>query len=443
MSTTAAATATTATAATATAAPGYWDRMKGAGKYMASIGSGLDATAQSFTMKTIAESILTKIALGLITLAYIITCVTYSFDFETPYNISSKAQKAIQPLLSYGDKEGERRSLDETIAALVSANAPANQLYLTNFYIRTANVTGMLPSGNRTVASIDAIRFALLAGARAFVFDLWPDTEPGEAQHGPVLLTMEPGSMWRRTSYNSMPFATALSQLVYIAFQANYKSTSNDPIVIYLRFRTPQGKAPRADTMEMTARALQATIQPYRLDSSFNRSRAQGTIPMLPISVFKKKVIVASNVNGAGTSLVDYINLSPQGTSIPVEYSKDYAKSIIPSGATAPTDMKTKAIAAIQQNLSFVAPYGEDPAAYSNEWDAKGAETLGIHCIALNMDPSKPLKLTSVSKVDSFVLKPLELRYSPTILPSPQSVPDMGFGSGPAAGSITVAAARV
>lgn len=421
-------------------------RLGAAGSAIAGAAGGLnkgltarETQLKALDLKAVADSGIPIIVLGIAVLAYVVAAVVCSFSFETPTNIGRISQKALVTWLSYGVKEGKRNSMKATLTALSSQGVTADTMYLTNFYIQTANITGILfGNGGRPVASLDSIRFALVGGARAFVFDLWPDLAPGDAQRGPVLKTLEPGSAQRRTSYNSIPFASALSQLIYVAFQANYQSIVNDPIIIYLRFRTqPNSKAPRQDTMELAAKALQATIQPYRLDAAFNRCRAQDTIPILPLSVFAQKVIVVSNTNGAGSSLADYINVAPKA-GIPVEYEHTYYNQIQPKGDNTPTDITNKTIMTMKQNLSFVAPYGEDPAAASNAWDVLGAQKIGVHCCAMNMDPAKmPPPIEKMFSVNSFVYKNPQLLYAPTTLPEPQTLPPMGYGQGLSAGSVT------
>lgn len=443
--------------ATKTAAPTFLNKAKGyagyaagglgaAGSVIAGAAGGLnkvlttsETQLKALDLKAVADSGIPIIVLGIAVLAYVVAAVVCSFSFETPTNVGRISQKALVSWLPYGVKEGARNSMKATLTALSSRGVTADTMYLTNFYIQTVNVTGILfGNGGRPVASLDSIRFALVGGARAFVFDLWPDLAPGDAQRGPVLKTLEPGSAQRRTSYNSIPLASALSQLIYVAFQANYQSIVNDPIILYLRFRTqPPSKAPRQDTMELAAKALQATIQPYRLDAAFNRCRAQDTIPILPLSVFAQKVIVVSNTNGAGSSLADYINVAPKA-GIPVDYEHTYYNQIQPRGDASPTDTTLQSIKRIQQNLSFVAPYGEDPAAASNAWDVLGAQKIGVHCCAMNMDPTKmPSPIETMFRVNSFVYKEAPLLYAPTTLPEPQTLPPLGYGQGLSAGSVT------
>ena len=417
---------------------------QGAVAFNKSVGlTAAETKLKALDLKEAADSGIPIFVLGLATLAYVIAAVVCSFSFETPTNIRRISQKALVPWLPYGTDVGNRRSMSDTLDVL-SSKVEKDKQYLTNFFIRTANIAGILfGDGGRPVASLDAIRFALLGGARAFVFDLWPDTAPGDAHRGPVLMTLEPGSAQRRTSYNSIPLVSALSQLIYVAFNAKYASIENDLIIIYLRFRTQPVpnmatfKDPRQDTMEITAKALQATIQPYRLDAAFNRCRAQATIPMLPLKVFAKKVIVVSNTNGAGSTLADYINVGPQAGN-PVEYEHTYYKQI-----EANKTMLLNAVSKIQQNLSFTAPLGEDPAAASNAWDVMSARKIGVHCCAMNMDPKKmPPPIATMFAKDSFVYKgdakvaDENIVYAPPTLPNPQTTPDLGLGGGLSAGSI-------
>lgn len=380
----------------------------------------------------IANNVYTSLVLAFLTVSYIIAIIVLSFDFENTTNINRKTSSALtEGYTPYAAAEPKRRSLTQTLTQLSGSNgATAGQFYLTNFYIQTANIASLVFSKNRAIASNDAIRLALLGGARAFVFDCWPDTTPGGYQHGPTLQTVETGSMWKRTSFNSVPLAGPLSYLMTQAFNSGYNSTSMDPLILYIRFRVPAGKTPRSDTMEMTAQTLKAAIQPYRLDASFNRCRAQSSIPMLPITQFSKKVVVVCNFNGQGTSLIDYINVAPLA-GVPVEYPATYAASVTPGATGTASPMASNAINLIRQNLSFVAPVSEDPLAASNSWNVAGAQALGVHCCGMNMDATKmPPAIAKMFATDSFVLKPPSLQYTPTSLPNPQQPPNFKFGTG-------------
>jgi hypothetical protein len=283
-----------------------------------------------------------------------------------------------------------------------------------------------LSSQPRVVVSPKAARLALLGGARCFVLDVWPDLTPGDAQYSPVVQTVEEGSAWRRTSFNAVPLVAILSVLVKEAYESGRDSTQNDPIMLYLRF---QG-VPRKATFDYTARVLQSTIQPYRLDAAYNGCRAQQLIPIQPITMFSGKVIVVSNVTASSSVLGDYINIGPQ-TGIPVEYDPTYAKGLT-------KEMKATAISRIQQNISIVAPNDA-----SNGWDISGCAAIGVHGLALNFGQlGLPVGTPTYNAVQnnrateisfdkvSFLLKPVPLRLVPSTIPAPSTPPDFKFNSG-------------
>ena len=419
-------------------------------------------TLKTFDPKVVANHWITLAVLSAVVVAYFISLITVRWDFETPSNISNKMSAAASSYGSYALMP--RNSMAVTLKNLNTV--PQEQLVLTNFFISTANMAGLCftktnSTGTRAIYTSDAIRLSLLGGARAFVFDCWPSTEGGQYQHGPILQTVEPGSMWRRTSFNSVPLATPLATLMTQAFNSNYDSTSNDLIIIYLRFRTPGGKTPRSDTMNLAAKVLQSTIQPYRLDAAFNRCRAQDQIALLPLASFAGKVLVVCNFNGAGTALADYINVwhGEDDLHTALDHDTGFAANIPPTNVDS-------SIRQIKQQLTFVAPYGEDPVAESNSWNIAAAQNLSVHCCGINMDPGKvPPALKKMFEKNSFSLKPdaaattaakpatenesfvgeiegysgnESLRYAPQHLAEPQMPPKKftAMGSGPSPGSI-------
>jgi hypothetical protein len=371
-------------------------------------------------------------------IGYFIALAVTMWEFESSSTAARKATNAAAAFASYAAEEIHRRPMPTTD-------------YLTNYYICTANMAGLLFTDSkvegivRTVYRDDAVRLTLLGGARAFVFDCWSDVG-----HQPVIQSVEPGSQWRRTSFNQVSLATPLKTLMTQAFESNYQSTSNDLIIIYLRFRTKDGKTPNPALLNATATVLQSTIQPYRLDAAYNRCRGQDQIVLQPINTFARKVIVVCNFNGAGTMLADYINIAST-SGIPVERETGWASTLPPASRDT---MKLQ----IQQNLTFVAPFSNDPAAQSNTWDIAGAERMGVHCLGLYMDPTKLTpELARVFAKDSFVRKDLNrkdtfvgtsdnpLIYRPQHLADPMMPPAKfaQMGAGPTPGAIKSAPAMV
>jgi len=394
---------------------------------------GAEATIASAMSSSTVTSTPFLIALGVVLLAFIIWYVIESFAFETPTNILRKEAAAAKAMSVYEGKT--RLSLSESLSKYKSAGESDDKdtFLFSNFYWYTANMGAMFFSDMQPVSSVPrvivspkAARLALLGGARCFVFDVWPDLTPGDGQFSPIVQTVEEGSAWRRSSFNAVPLAAILSVLMKEAYEVGRASTQNDPIMLYLRFKG----VPRKSTFDYTARVLESTIQPYRLDASYNRCRGQQLIPTQNIQVFKRQVIVASNVTAQNSVLGDYINIGPSA-GISLEYNPNFAKGLT-------TDMKNTAIQGIKQNISFVAP--DD---MTNGWDLSGCASLGIHCLALNFGTlSIPATAPTYNAVTSgraadvgfdkvsFLLKPKALRLQVSSIPAPSTPPDFKFNGG-------------
>ena len=168
---------------------------------------------------------------------------------------------------------------------------------------------------------------------------------------------------------------------------------------------------------------------------------------MLPLASFAGKVVVVCNFKGLGSTLADYINIAHPSTDAvsALDHDTTYAKNLPPTAKLSTQNV-------LKQQLTFTAPYGEDPAAESNAWDVAGAQELGVHCCGVNMDPTKmPAGLKTMFREESYSLKPgvrvvdsfvgssvdepLDLLYRPEHLPKPLTPPAkfaaMGTGRNP------------
>jgi hypothetical protein len=302
--------------------------------------------------------------------------------------------------------------------ALVSRGYAEENLGFTNFYVSTVNAAGIFFPGVNGVVSTDAVRLAVAGGARAFVFDLWPDVEPG-GDFGPTLQVIEAGSKWRRTTLNALPFVLALQTLVAQALETPTNPGHQDPLILYLRFRGN----PMDATFDKTADALQSVITPYRLDLAFNNCRGADRLFKVPISQLFSKVIVISNVRGSGR-FMDFVNFSTKD-GIQLEYPAGQLQTI--SG-----DQAAEARKKILMNPTFVAPLSEDPLAESNDYAVGAAQALGIHFVAMNFwGDTKDKNLKSYMKMFgqySFALKPPPLQYVITHLDPPRQPPNYNWG---------------
>lgn len=360
-------------------------------------------------------------------LGLVIALVIYYFKasayFETPANISRLGRTALKAQSIYDSTN--KRGIRSFLSDLKQQGIPDNQFCLTNFYFCTVNAAAVFLPPIDSIVTPNAIKVAFDAGARAFVFDLWPDMTPG-SNFAPVIQIVESGSLWRRISMNALPFASCLQALVQSSVQLTTSPGGEDPLIIYLRFRGN----PRTSTFTATAQALQAVIEPYRLDPIFNNCRGQDDLFKVLMTNLFRKVIVVSNKRASGNMLSDYINIGPR-EGIKLEWGINEARGL-------GVDAKAQAIRKIQQNLSFVAPLSEVDDATKN-YDSSPARDIGIHCCAMNLwNHNDSLKnYLNNFKTAGYALKPEPLRYIIETLPPPKYPQNPNWGSGTTAGTPT------
>lgn len=377
-----------------------------------------DAVSDKTTFLWVALVVLIALTIGLL-----IWYFKALRKFETPANIS---RLGLESLTKQGDKYSNpqgRVGIRTYLQNLKTSGVPDTHLCFTNFYYSTVNASSCFLPAVDAVVTPTALKVAYDGGARAFVFDLWPDMTPG-ANFAPVLQIVEAGSNWRRISMNALPLASCLQILIQTAYQVGSNPGSEDPLILYLRFRG----VPRKSTYTATAQALQATIEPYRLDTTFYNCRGQDDLFKTPILNLFKKVIVASNVRAEGNMLSDYINVGPKD-GIKLEWRPNEANGLS-------IDAKSNAITKVQQNLSFVAPATESPEA-ANNYDNTPSFSVGVHCCAMNFwnhnDALK--KYLDIFGSRSFAIKPVPLRYVIEALPASKYPENPNWGSGTTAGT--------
>jgi len=391
-----------------------------------SIFSGLQSAfhskVETIQAKTGKFSILWFIALIVGVVAVYVWYGNYVKTLETPTNIAYIVRTNIAKHDAYTAANPNRIGLRDYLNNL---NIGDEQLAFTNFYISTVNTTGFFFPATNGVFSPAAARLAVIAGARGFVFDIWPDLSPG-AKFGPSLQIVEPGSLWRRISLNALPLSIVLKAVIEEAFEVGGRPGQYDPVVLYLRFR---GK-PRTSTFEATYGVLRDALDRYRLDMSFNNCRGQDRLFRTPIKSLMQKVIVVSNTRAEGTNFAEYVNVGPVDG-----FKQEYLSA---ETRDMNIDGKIQASGRIKQMITFIAPSSEDPAAESNDWDFRPGMELGIHCVAMNFwNPTDKLKAYLSAEMfgkQSFRIKPPQLRYVVETLPKPQSPPDYKWGEGEAAG---------
>jgi len=403
---------------------------KDLGQWFSGATAGLKDAAGALAAKASSDGMGWGIVAGLIVFA--IGLFVWYFRarrvYETPGNIGRIVRADTLASAAYDNAAQGRTGIRAYLQQLKAAGVPDNHLCLTNFYVSTVNAAGMYFPTVDGVATPMAIRAAVDGGARAFVFDLWPDLTPG-AQYAPVVQIVESGSLWRRVSLNAIPFVTMLKTLVQQCYEITPNPGKEDPIILYLRFR---GK-PRQQTFTAAAAALQSTIEPYRLANAYNNCRSQDSLFSTPITSLFKKVIVMSNLRAQGNMLSDYINVGPKD-GIKMEWTINEAKGLTVDG-------KADAVRKIQQNLAVVAPLSEDAAASDNKYDFQQSLDIGIQMVAMNFwnnnDKLKAYMDPKLFGKASYAIKPVPIRYIIETLPAPKYPENPNWGTGATAGTPT------
>uniref|UniRef100_A0A6C0DS09 Uncharacterized protein n=1 Tax=viral metagenome TaxID=1070528 RepID=A0A6C0DS09_9ZZZZ len=352
-------------------------------------------------------------------------CLSYYgkvyWTLETPANIRTRLRTFTDKFNLYGDQRSSRRSLTQYLEDLRKLGVPDTSFALTNFYVCSANTAATFTPVRDGLASPDAVRLALAAGARYLDFSIW--SGGATTGHAPFIAEMDAGSKWRRLTMNEISFRAAMDAVKsygmagpQAAADTSMAPYAHDPLFIMLRFMG----SPKPETFDKVADALNKTIEQFRLDFTYYKGRGMDRFFKTPITEFMDKVIVMTNLYPPdGSPLSDYINIGPR--SFALEMSP---KEILGTPAT----NRPTVVAKIQQNLVVTRSSMEEPQGDTNTWDFAPAQALGVHFTAMNFW-SQDANLAAYRKpemfgVNSFKIKPATMRYiieyiRPPALPDP------------------------
>jgi hypothetical protein len=348
-------------------------------------------------------------------------------DRPSPANLAALVKAATTSLAVYPKRMTDRKSLYDYLQTIGSISS--DQLALSNFYVMTANMGGAFvansggafPTISNAAFSPIAIQYALQAGARCLVFDIWPDIRK-EAKLGPILQFGENDGSLKTLSPYTLDLPTALQMVQQEGFANSANPARNDPLFLFLRFRG----APTSNTYSKTADAIAFALEPYRLANVYV-SKTNNPLFSTPISELFSKIIILSNKTSTGTRLDNYINnpvQPPQSNYKPEEIHSLANQDLV--------SMRTRTS---QNNILLCAPLPEDiTKSESNTWDWKEAQAAGIQLCGLNvwsldanlgsyMDPT-------MFGTYSFAIKPDNLRYKIERIAPPMKVKNPGYGDG-------------
>ncbi len=386
-------------------------------KFFSNIGTSTQSLLKSVTESAAAATakwtwwhVAATIALALI---FLIVYLTISRNYETPDNIRVKTTTCTAQLAARVPATG-RKSLKLYKEELRKGSVSNNAWVLGNLYIATVNGAGLFFPARDGVFSPEAVRLAAKAGARGFVFDIWPDLAGA-----PVLQAIESGSLWRRISMNALPFDSAVAAVITAVFGTGLVPTisdnSDDFVVLYLRFRGE----PTKYTYDSVAAALRSNMEQYRLPAAFNSCKQQDTLVATHINQLAQKVIIVSNMAATDSRLADYINMSATPDIVVDASPQSLANGQI-----------TQAM--VTRSLTFVAPAIESDGV-DYDWEKYGY-AQGASCLAVNYgsDSAYVTKYLSPEMFGtySYRIKPVAQRSPIKYTPIPDQTKDQGTNGG-------------
>jgi hypothetical protein len=363
------------------------------------------------------------VVIGLIVIAVfaLLSAMRTMQSLPSPEALAILTANALTTIIPYPKNMTSRKSLYDYLQSI--GTQPNSQMALCNFYVMTANLAGILPPIKGAAVSSTAIQYALQAGARGLIFDIWADDNDF-----PILqVGVGDDSIHKLSPYN-LDLLSALQMVQKEAFANSANPANNDPLFLVFRFRGPK---PSNAFYTNLANVLSQALEKHRLPLVFTKADSSNTLVHQPITEYYGKMIVISDhIAPVGNRWNEYINnpivpTTPIGPiSIPGEI-RSLSKDNITTVQTTTS----------QKHILVCAPKPEDILnSETNSWDWKDAHAAGIQLVAMNLwsndDNLKSYLDKATFGTYSWLIKPLPLRYTVEYIPPPVPVSNPGYGNG-------------
>lgn len=218
--------------------------------------------------------------------------------------------------LDYDALQGQRQSLK----AYMAANNIADTTPMVQFQIATANFGGIFTENMGAfhpwlgTVSPDAVSLQVAAGARAVVFDIWPDpANPSSPvvcammdtnqwgmqswwrNHGGLDKGVGRYSNWQMLTRNKVDAGTMLAAACKAAFASTTGQQNNDPFFITLRLHG----AMTIDYLNKLGNIVQQALGGHAMAATYGSAGQQKSLCSTPISEF-----IAPDTNAGGFGFV-------------------------------------------------------------------------------------------------------------------------------------------
>ncbi len=288
---------------------------------------------------------------------------------------------------------------------LVRSINPENPIYnykLRDYYIKTAYNCCSAGIFKNDFVNVCSLKSCIQQGARCLDFEIY------SVDNQPVIAVSSKSDFNVKGSYNSVPFADAMTVVAGYAFSGSTCPNPKDPLILHFRIMS---KNPRIyDKMAMV---LYNTLEDRLLGKRFSYENDGVNLGGYQMSLLMEKVVIIvdkSNPLFVNTNLYEYVNMASNSVFVrsirfnDIKYSPD------------PEELKDYN----KENMSIVLP---DTSATNNNYSASLAMSYGCQMIALsfqNFDQNMEYYTQKFDESGSaFILKDEMYRYIPIFIEKP------------------------
>ena len=293
---------------------------------------------------------------------------------------------------------------------------PANPIYqykLRDYYIKTAYNCCSAGIFKNDFVNVCALKNCIKLGARCLDFEIY------SVDNQPVIAISSKTDFNVKGSYNSVPFADAMTVVANYAFSGSTCPNSNDPLILHFRIMSNN-----AEIHDQMANVLYNTLEDRLLGKKFSYENDGVNLGGYQLNLMMGKVVIMvdkSNPIFVNTALYEYVNIASNSVFLrslrfnDVKFSPD-------------TDELTYYN---KQNMTIVLP---DTSAKNSNYSPTLPQSYGCQMTGMsfqNFDANMEYYTQFFDDSGSaFVLKEEKYRYIPIFIekPPPQN-PDYSYGT--------------
>ena len=288
---------------------------------------------------------------------------------------------------------------------LISSINPSNPIYnfkLRDYYIKTAYNCCSAGIFKNDFVNLCALKNCIKQGARCLDFEIY------SVKNKPVIAISSKTNFNVKGSYNSIPFADAMTVVSTYAFSANTCPNHEDPLILHFRIMSNNPKI-----QNDMANVLYNTLEDYLLGKKFSYENDGVNLGGYQLSLLMNKVVIIvdkSNPIFVNTRLYEYVNMASNSVFVrslrfnDVKFSPDTEELTFYN----------------KQQMSIVLP---DTSSTNKNFSAALAKSYGCQMIGMsfqNFDQNMEYYTQMFDDSGSaFILKDEILRYTPIHIQKP------------------------